>query len=94
MIVAVELAFRVEAAGFCFFFGDFFVVEGDLVLLTMAEDPVVEVNGYSAIDCFYNPTPLQCRRAIASSGRGMAEVQPGQSHLPRFFSRSSDPGRQ
>jgi hypothetical protein len=55
LIVAVELDFRLgEAAGFLVV-GDFFDAEGDLVLLTLAEDPVVEVNGYFAIDCFLRP---------------------------------------
>ena len=46
VLVAVfgELVFRLfEAAGLRFLVGDFLDAGGDLVLLTMAEDPLVEV---------------------------------------------------
>ena len=43
MTVEVELVFRLPEALAGFLVGDFFTAEGDLVLLTMAEDPLVEV---------------------------------------------------
>ena len=71
--VGVELDFRpFEALGFLV--REWLDTEGDLVLLTMTEDPVVEVNGCSAIDCLcITPETLACLVADASSGRGMAE---------------------
>ena len=46
----VELDFRLlEALGFLV--REWLDTEGDLVLLTLTEDPVVEVNGCYAIDC-------------------------------------------